>query len=97
MRALQVLDHSEKPVFLDRSIPTLAPNQILIRTAACALNFADLLMIRGTYQETPALPFTLGMEVAALKSPALRSVIASLDLQALAAWQNIVRSRPRVA
>ena len=64
MRALQVQDHSEKPVFLDRSIPTLAANQILIRTAACALNFADLLMIRGTYQETPALPFTLGMEVA---------------------------------
>ena len=64
MRALQVQDHSQKPVFLDRSIPTLAPNQILIRTAACALNFADLLMIRGTYQETPALPFTLGMEVA---------------------------------
>jgi len=60
MRALQVQDHSEKPVFL----PTLAANQILIRTAACALNFADLLMIRGTYQETPALPFTLGMEVA---------------------------------
>ena len=64
MRALQVQDHSQKPVFLDRSIPTLAANQILIRTAACALNFADLLMIRGTYQETPALPFTLGMEVA---------------------------------
>jgi NADPH2:quinone reductase len=64
MRALQVQDHSQKPVFLDRSVPTLEANQILIRTAACALNFADLLMIRGTYQETPALPFTLGMEVA---------------------------------
>ena len=64
MRALQVQDHSQKPVFLDRSIPELGANQILIRTAACALNFADLLMIRGTYQETPALPFTLGMEVA---------------------------------
>ncbi len=64
MRALQVQDHSQKPVFLDRSIPELEANQILIRTAACALNFADLLMIRGTYQETPALPFTLGMEVA---------------------------------
>lgn len=56
MRALQVRDHSEKPVFLDRSMPTLAANQILIRTATCALNFADLLMIRGTYQETPCPP-----------------------------------------
>ena len=31
---------------------------------ACGLNFADLLMIKGQYQEKPAMPFTLGMEVA---------------------------------
>ena len=64
MLTLQVQDHAQEPVFLDRSFPTVGPTEILIHTAACALNFADLLMIRGTYQETPALPFTLGMEVA---------------------------------
>lgn len=36
---------------------------MLIETAACGLNFADLLMIKGTYQETPTHPFTLGMEL----------------------------------
>ena len=30
---------------------------------ACGLNFADLLMANGTYQDTPTPPFTLGMEV----------------------------------
>ena len=64
MLTLQVHDHSQEPIFIDVPIPEVGANQILIRTAACALNFADLLMIRGTYQETPTLPFTLGMEVA---------------------------------
>jgi NADPH2:quinone reductase len=64
MLTLQVHDHSQEPIFVDMASPEVGANQILIRTAACALNFADLLMIRGTYQETPTLPFTLGMEVA---------------------------------
>ena len=64
MLTLQVHDHSQEPIFVDMASPEVGANQILIRTAACALNFADLLMIKGTYQETPTLPFTLGMEVA---------------------------------
>ena len=63
MLTLQVQDHTKPPVFSNMPIPTVGPDQILIQTAACAINFADLLMISGTYQETPALPFTLGMEV----------------------------------
>jgi len=35
-----------------------------VRIAACGLNFADLLMADGKYQDTPDPPFTLGMEVA---------------------------------
>jgi NADPH2:quinone reductase len=30
---------------------------------SCGLNFADILLKNGTYQETPQLPFVLGMEV----------------------------------
>ena len=63
MLTLQVQDHTKPPVFANMPIPTVGPDQVLIQTAACAINFADLLMISGTYQETPALPFTLGMEV----------------------------------
>jgi NADPH2:quinone reductase len=47
---------------IDRPAP--GPGQVLLRIAACGLNFADLLMMKGTYQDTPDLPFTPGMEVA---------------------------------
>jgi NADPH2:quinone reductase len=47
---------------IDRPAP--GPGQVLLRIAACGLNFADLLMMKGTYQDTPEPPFTLGMEVA---------------------------------
>ncbi len=35
-----------------------------IDIAACGLNYADLLMQDGTYQERPSLPFIPGMEIA---------------------------------
>lgn len=38
--------------------------ELRIAVAACALNFADLLMRDGKYQEKPGLPYTPGMEVA---------------------------------
>ena len=38
--------------------------QIQVKLLACGLNFADLLMQNMTYQDTPPLPFTLGMEAA---------------------------------
>lgn len=44
--------------------PQPGPGQIRLKIAACGLNFADLLMLKGQYQDTPPAPFTLGMEVA---------------------------------
>ncbi|MEH6751178.1 MAG: NADPH:quinone oxidoreductase family protein [Paracoccaceae bacterium] len=44
--------------------PEPGPGQIRLKIAACGLNFADLLMLKGQYQDTPPAPFTLGMEVA---------------------------------
>lgn len=44
--------------------PSLRPNDALVDVAACGLNFADLLMIKGTYQEKMDLPFCPGMEIA---------------------------------
>lgn len=43
--------------------PTPAKGEVLLKIAACGLNFADLLMAKGTYQDTPMPPFSLGMEV----------------------------------
>ena len=44
--------------------PSAGPNEVIIRVKATGLNFADLLMIKGTYQETPETPFSPGLEIA---------------------------------
>ena len=41
-----------------------AEGEVVVKVHTCGLNFGDLLAIKGTYQERPELPFTLGMEVA---------------------------------
>lgn len=64
MRALQVKAFKEAPVLnvLTRGEPE--PGEVRLRVEACGLNFADLLMMQGDYQETPEPPFTLGLEAA---------------------------------
>ncbi len=64
MRAFQVTSHDTAPTLVDIANPEPGPGEIRVRIKACALNFGDLLMIKGTYQATPPVPFTLGMEVA---------------------------------
>ena len=64
MRALQVTTLGTPPQLTQIDPPVAQANEVLVRIKACGLNFGDLLMIKGTYQERPALPFTLGMEVA---------------------------------
>ena len=44
--------------------PEPGPGEVLVRVRACGINFADTLMVRGRYQEKPALPFAPGVEVA---------------------------------
>lgn len=66
MRAFEVTSHDSPPALGERPIPSVMPGEIRIQIAACGLNFADLLMCKGTYQDTPALPFVLGMEISGL-------------------------------
>ncbi|SMF72764.1 NADPH2:quinone reductase [Tistlia consotensis] len=44
--------------------PAPGPGQVLVRVAAAGVNFADVLMVEGKYQEKPAFPFAPGLEVA---------------------------------
>lgn len=64
MRAFQISAFGEEPVLTEAARPEPGPGEILVRIAACGLNFADTLMIQGRYQEKPPLPVTLGMEAA---------------------------------
>lgn len=63
MRAYQVLDTSTPPSLVSIEKPSPKGNEVLLKVEACGLNFADLLMCKGTYQDTPETPFTLGLEV----------------------------------
>lgn len=64
MRAMQVTQYDQPLQLVNVATPDIGADDVLVRVAACALNFGDLLMIKGSYQEKPALPFTLGMELA---------------------------------
>lgn len=64
MRAFQIRDLDAPPRFEDTPLPVPASGEVRVRIAACGLNFADLLMMKGQYQERPPLPVTLGMELA---------------------------------
>src|SRR3954468_20820522 len=66
MRAWRVheLGDPSKVLRLDEvDQPTPGEGQVLVRVRAAGLNFPDVLMAMGTYQERPPLPFTPGVEL----------------------------------
>lgn len=66
MRAFVTKSH-ESPAQLEKiDTPEPRSGEVRIRIKACALNFADLLMQKGTYQDTPDLPFVGGLEVSGI-------------------------------
>ncbi|MDB5663795.1 NADPH:quinone oxidoreductase family protein [Cypionkella sp.] len=64
MKIWQVASLSGPPAQSEQPRPTPAPGFVQLKVAAVGLNFADLLMGDGKYQERPALPFIPGMEFA---------------------------------
>lgn len=64
MRSWTVTAFGAAPALAEGPLPAPGPGEVQIAIAACGLNFADLLQIRGTYQDRPDLPFVPGMEVA---------------------------------
>ncbi|MET3806591.1 NADPH2:quinone reductase [Nakamurella sp. UYEF19] len=66
MKAWQVpqLGEAEEVMTLGEvDIPEPGAGEIRLRVGAVALNFPDALMVRGQYQDRPALPFTPGVEL----------------------------------
>lgn len=63
MRAIQIRAFGAAPEMTEIDRPTPQAGEISIDVAACGLNFADLLMLSGKYQDTPPLPFSIGMEI----------------------------------
>jgi len=66
MRAILCKRHGPPDALVLEDIPALAPGpqQVVIGVHAAGVNFPDTLIIQGTYQFKPDLPFTPGGEVA---------------------------------
>lgn len=64
MQAWQVLEIGQAAIRQEIALPQPGKGEVRLRLAACGLNFADLLMQQGRYQERPALPYVPGMEFA---------------------------------
>lgn len=64
MQQWQIHQLGGVPTLVEAVAPEPGPGEALVRVAACGLNFADLLMIDGRYQERQALPFVPGLECA---------------------------------
>ena len=66
MRAWQVAALGEPADVMgavEAPLPEVGPGHLRVRVLATALNFPDVLMVRGHYQVRPDLPFTPGVEV----------------------------------
>jgi NADPH2:quinone reductase len=66
MRAWQVSklgDPREALRLVELPKPSPAAGEVLIRVRAAAVNFLDILLCQGKYQEKPPLPFTPGAEI----------------------------------
>ncbi|MEV0893629.1 NADPH:quinone oxidoreductase family protein [Promicromonospora sp. NPDC050262] len=66
MKAWRVVSHGEPEQVMelhDVPVPEPGPGEVLVRVRAVAVNFPDVLLARGEYQERPELPFVPGIEL----------------------------------
>ncbi|OLO36972.1 alcohol dehydrogenase [Alkalihalophilus pseudofirmus] len=66
MRSWLIKEHGEPSDVLkleEVPKPSIDKNQALVEVEATALNFFDILLCQGKYQEKPPFPFTVGAEV----------------------------------
>ncbi|CAA9581966.1 MAG: Putative Zn-dependent oxidoreductase PA5234 [uncultured Thermomicrobiales bacterium] len=90
MRAWQVRelgDPGDVLALVEVEPPTPGPGEVVIEVEAAALNFFDILLCQGKYQERPPLPFTPGAEVAG-------RVVATGDGVNLAPGRRVIAMPP---
>jgi NADPH2:quinone reductase len=90
MRAWQVHelgDPSEVLKLEEVEDPEPGPGEVVVEVEAAALNFFDILLCKGEYQEHPELPFTPGAEVSG-------TVIAAGDSADLPTGTRVIATPP---
>ena len=63
MRTMRVEQAGGALAMEDIAVPEPGKGEVLLKVKACGVNFADTLMVKGTYQATPPYPFAPGIEV----------------------------------
>jgi len=89
MRAMQVTAYDQPLSMQEIDMPRPSAGEVLVRIDACGMNFGDTLMIKGTYQEKPPLPFTIGMELAGTVTEVGADVTDLAKGQRVAAYAGI--------
>jgi NADPH2:quinone reductase len=89
MRAMQVTAYDQPLTMQDVDVPTPKAGEVLVRIDTCGMNFGDTLMIKGTYQEKPPLPFTIGMELAGTVTEVGADVTTITKGQRVAAYAGL--------
>jgi NADPH:quinone reductase-like Zn-dependent oxidoreductase len=76
MRAVLVEEFGSPDRMVVRDLPSAepAPDEIAIEMQGCGVNFPDLMVVAGTYQNLPTPPFSPGKEVAGIVQAVGRSV-----------------------
>ncbi|NKB48002.1 MAG: zinc-binding dehydrogenase [Alphaproteobacteria bacterium] len=66
MRAILCNDWGEPDTLVlgEAPSPVAGPGEVTLRVRAAGVNFADIVLVRGQYQEKPDLPFSPGLECA---------------------------------
>ncbi|MEV4734752.1 NADPH:quinone oxidoreductase family protein [Saccharopolyspora sp. NPDC049426] len=66
MRAVQVNEFGSPDSLIVAELPDLhpGPGEVVIKVAAAGVNFPDILVVEGTYQNLPERPFSPGKEAA---------------------------------
>ena len=77
MKAIQVQQTGGPEVLqlVDLPVPQPKPNEVLVKIAACGVNFIDTYQREGRYKVP--LPFILGQEAAGVVSPSARKSLPS--------------------
>jgi NADPH2:quinone reductase len=86
MRAmvLPAIGSALEPAIVPRPVP--GPGEVLVRVHACGINFADTLLVAGTYQEKPPLPFAPGLEFCGTVTACGPDADTALDGRRIAAF-----------
>lgn len=88
MRRFGIDAYGQTPALSEAPLPEPGPGEVRVRLQACALNFADLLMIEGKYQERPVPPVTLGLEAAGVVEALGPGVTAPAEGTRVAVYAN---------